>query len=105
MALLRTPLGCLTATIVRLALIAAIAIAAYLLVVKPLLDKADDAIKTSEVQEIGKTIEGLDSQVQRQVREALGATQPSGAERRALIHCLQRAGGDASQVRLCVRRF
>ncbi len=105
MALLRTPLGCLTATIVRLALIAAIALAAYLLVVKPLLDKADSAIKTSGVQEIGKDLEGLDRQVQHQVKEALGATPRSGAERRVLIRCLQRAGGEASRVRLCTRRL
>jgi hypothetical protein len=104
-ALLRTPLGCLTATIVRLALIAAIALAGYLLVVKPLLDKADNAIKTSGVQEIGKAIEGLDRQVQRQVRQALGATPRSGAERRGLIRCVQRASGDVGRVRLCMRRL
>ena len=105
MALLRTPLGCLTATIVRLALIAAIALAGYLLVAKPLLDKADKAIRTSGVGEIGKTIEGLDRQVQRQVRQALGGTPRGGAKRQKLIRCVQRASGDASRVRLCMGRL
>jgi len=41
--LLRLPLGCLTWTILRLTVAAAVLVAAYLLVVKPLLDKGDDA--------------------------------------------------------------
>ncbi len=105
MALLRTPFGCLTATIVRLALIAAIAVAGYLLVAKPLLDKADNAIKASGVGEIGKAIEGLDRQVQRQVRQALGASRRSDGQRQGLIRCVGRASGDASRVRLCMRRL
>jgi hypothetical protein len=104
-ALLRTPLGCLTATILRLALIAAIGLAGYLLVAKPLLDKADNAIKTSGVGEIGKTIEGLDRQVQRQVRQALGATPRRSAEHQGLIRCFERASGNASRVRLCMHRL
>jgi hypothetical protein len=99
-ALLRTPLGCLTATIVRLAMIAAVAIAGYLLIAKPLIDRADTAIKTSGVQQIGTAIEGLDRQVQRQIKQALGAS--GGSERRRLIRCVGRASGEASRVRRCV---
>ncbi len=47
MALLRIPLGCLASIVVRLALIAAILLAGYLLVAKPLLSKADHAIRST----------------------------------------------------------
>ncbi len=45
MSLLRLPLGCLTWSILRLAILAAGLLAAYLLVARPLLDDADRAIR------------------------------------------------------------
>lgn len=45
MTLLRLPLGCLTWTILRLAIVAAALIGGYLLVVKPLFEEADKAAR------------------------------------------------------------
>jgi hypothetical protein len=42
--LLRLPLGCLTWTILRLAIIAAVLVGGYLLAVRPLIDKADTVV-------------------------------------------------------------
>jgi hypothetical protein len=47
MALLRIPLGCLASIFVRLVLIAAILLAGYLFVAKPMLNKADHAIRSA----------------------------------------------------------
>jgi hypothetical protein len=43
-ALLRIPLGCLTSTILRLAMITAVLVLGYLFIVKPALDKANDEV-------------------------------------------------------------
>jgi hypothetical protein len=43
--LLRLPLGCLTWTILRLAILAAALVAGYLLVVRPLLEDAGKAVR------------------------------------------------------------
>jgi hypothetical protein len=53
--LLRLPLGCLTWSILRLTILAAVLVTAYLLVVKPLIDKGEKA--TNRVDRVGRCVE------------------------------------------------
>ena len=55
MTLLRLPLGCLTWSILRLTILAAVLVAAYLLVAKPLIDKGEKA--TNRVDRVGRCVE------------------------------------------------
>jgi hypothetical protein len=60
--LLRLPLGCLTWTILRLTILAAVLVTGYLLVAKPLFDKADKAVRpaTHRLDRLGRCIEHAD---------------------------------------------
>jgi hypothetical protein len=53
--LLRLPLGCLTWSILRLTILAAVLVTAYLLVVRPLIDRGEKA--TNRVDRVGRCLE------------------------------------------------
>jgi len=103
--LLRNLFGNLTSGIIRLAVTAGILALCYLFIVKPVLKTTDDAIHQTGFDQIGKSIEGVSEQIQRQVRHSFQATRQRGANPRRLVHCIQRASGDVQRIQRCTRRF
>ena len=116
MDILRNLFGSLTSGIIRLAVAVGILAAAYFFIVKPVLKTTDNAIKTSNetiqrslggsgLNDIGKTIDSVNRQVQRQIRQSFKTTKRRGANPRRLVHCIQRAAGDVHRIQRCTRRF
>jgi cell division protein ZapA (FtsZ GTPase activity inhibitor) len=81
MALLLAPLRWLTSSIIRLAILAAILLAAYLLLLKPAIDS-------------GET----------KVRHTLHSLEKKASPKR-LEHCISRADGDLDKMKRCARLF
>jgi hypothetical protein len=104
MDLLRNLFGNLTSGIIRLAITAGILFLAYLFIVKPVLDTTNEALKSSGLDQIGKSLEGMSTTIKREVHRSFEATKP-GTRRRRLIHCVKRAHGDVHKVERCARRF
>jgi hypothetical protein len=102
--LLRNLFGNLTSGIIRLAVTAGVLFLAYLFIVKPVLDTTNEAIKSSGLDRIGKSIEGVSKEIKREVHHSFEATSP-GAKRQRLVHCIQRANGDVQRIQRCTRRF
>jgi hypothetical protein len=104
MDLLRNLFGNLTSGIIRLAVTAGVLFLAYLFIVKPVLDTTNEAIKSSRIDQIGKSLEGVSKEIKRQVHRSFEATTP-GARRRKLSRCINRANGDVQRIERCARRF
>jgi hypothetical protein len=81
MALLLAPLRWLTSSIIRLAILAAILVAAYLLLLKPAIDSGE------------KT-----------VRHSLHSLEKRASPKR-LEHCLKHADGDVDKMKRCTQLF
>jgi hypothetical protein len=109
MDLLRNLFGSLTSGIIRLAVAAGVLFLCYLLIVKPVLhttsEVADKAFKSSGLDQIGKTIDSVNHQVQRQIRRSFRATKQHGANPQRLIRCVKRSNGDVHRIERCTRRF
>ncbi|MGH2975599.1 MAG: hypothetical protein ACRDLL_12125 [Solirubrobacterales bacterium] len=75
MFLLRALFRSLTSSILRLAVLAGLLVIGYLLVAKPLLHSASDAVKATESRPL------------------------------KVIHCMGRANGDVKRIERCARRF
>jgi hypothetical protein len=109
MDLLRNLFGNLTSGIIRLAVAAGVLLLCYLFIVKPILhttsEVTDKAFKASGLQEIGKTINSVDVQVQRQIHRSFEATKRHGADPQRLIHCIKHSSGDVQRIQRCTRRF
>ena len=104
MDLLRNLFGNLTSGIIRLAVTAGILFLAYLFIVKPVLDTTTDAIHSTGLDQVGKSLEGMSKQIKREVHRSFEATSP-GRKRQKLVHCVQRANGDVHRIERCARRF
>ncbi len=116
MDLLRNLFGSLTSGIIRLAVTVGILVAVYLLIVKPVLKTTDNAINSTNqtiqksfeaggLNDIGKTIDNVNRQVQRQIRHSFHTTQKAGGNPQKLIHCIQRANENVNRIQRCTRRF
>ena len=81
MALLLAPLRWLTSSIIRLAVLAAILVAAYLLLLKPAIDSGEKS-----------------------VRHSLNSLEKKASPKR-LEHCVKEAGGDIDKMKRCTRLF
>ncbi len=81
MALLLAPLRWLTSSIIRLAIMAAILVAAYLLLLKPAIDSGEE--------KVSHTLHSLEKK----------------ASPKRLEHCLKHAGGDVEKMKRCARVF
>ncbi len=81
MALLLAPLRWLTSSIIRLAILAAILVVAYLLLLKPAIDSGE-----------------------RKVRHTLHSLEQKASPKR-LAHCIERADGDVDKMKRCTRLF
>jgi hypothetical protein len=99
----RNLFGSLASGIIRLAVTAGILFCVYLFIVKPVLDTTSDAIHRSGLDQVGKTMESVNRQVQRQIRHSLKATQ--GGRQDRLIRCIKRANHDVTKIQRCTRRF
>ena len=81
MALLLAPLRWLTSSIIRLAVFAAILVAAYLLLLKPAIDSGEEKVH--------HTLHSLEKK----------------ASPKRLKRCIDRAKGDVEKLKRCARRF
>ena len=104
MDLLRNLFGNVTSGIIRLAVTAGVLFLCYLFIVKPVLKTTNDAIKSTGLDQIGKSLEGMSTTIKREVHHSFEATRP-GSRRQKLVHCVQRANGDVKRIQRCTRRF
>jgi maltooligosyltrehalose synthase len=105
MDILRNLFGSVTSGIIRLAVTAGVLLLAYLFIVKPVLKTTSDAIENSGINEISKTFDDVNLQVQRQIRRSLKTTEPGGGKRQRLIRCIKRADQDVDRIQRCTRKF
>jgi hypothetical protein len=104
MDLLRNLFGNVTSGIIRLAVTAGVLFFVYLFLVKPILDTTNEAIKSSGLDQIGKSLDDVGKQIKRQVHRSFEATKP-GAKRQRLVNCIQQAEGNVQRIQRCTRRF
>jgi hypothetical protein len=105
MNLLGNLFGSLTSGLIRLAVSAGILFLCYLFIVKPVLKTTDEAIKSSGIQEIGRTFNSVSHDVQREIRKALKATGGHELYRRRLIRCINHSHRNVKQIKRCTRRY
>ncbi len=105
MDILRNLFGSVTNGIVRLAVAAGILFCAYLFIVKPVLKTTSDAIHSTGLDQIGKTLNTVNRQVQREIRHSFKATKERGANPQRLIKCIKHADQDVNKIERCTRRF
>jgi hypothetical protein len=104
MDLLRNLFGNVTSGIVRLAVTAGVLFLCYLFIVKPVLKTTDAAFKSTGLDQIGKSLEGMSTQIKREVHRSFEVMRP-GNRRQRLVHCVTRANGDVHRIQRCTRRF
>jgi len=103
--LLRNLFGNLTSGIIRLAVTGGILVLCYLFIVKPVLDTTSDAIRSSGLSEIGRSLEGVGHEIKRQVRHSLKVTKQKGVNPKKLIRCIENANSNTKKLQRCTRRF
>lgn len=112
MEVLRNLFGNLTAGIIRLLVTVGILAAVYFFVVKPTLDTTKTISHEVNVNvqqslkeaHIGKTIQNVDRQVQREIKRSLRHV-PSHSAADKLLRCIQRAHQDVHKIEHCNDRY
>jgi Tfp pilus assembly protein PilO len=115
MDVLRNLFGNLTAGIIRLLVTVGILAAAYFFIVKPTLETTEKvshevnlnvhkSFEQGGLSEISETIDDVNRQVQRQVKQSLRASQKQG-DADKLIACIQRAHQNVNKIQRCSERF
>lgn len=104
MDLLRNLFGNVTSGIIRLAVFAGMLFIAYLLILKPILDTTTEVIHSTGLDKLGKSLEGMSTEIKREVHRSFEVTSP-GHQRKKLIHCVERAEGNAHRIKACAQRF
>lgn len=121
--------GNLSSGVIRLAVTVGILAAVYFFIVKPVLhttehtvDSANKAfeksfngapfdsppVDTKALEEnINKTVENVNREVQVQVEHSFHATKVQGGQRKQekLLHCVQRANENVHRIERCAKRF
>jgi len=105
MDILRNLFGNVTSGIIRLAVTAGVLFLCYLFIVKPVLDKTDEVFHSSGLDQIGKTLNTVNVQVQRQIRHSFHVTKVQGGNPQHLIKCIKHANQDIAKIERCTRRF
>jgi hypothetical protein len=119
MDILRNLFGNLTSGLIRLLVTVGILAAAYFFIVKPVLNTTDKAIDSAnqnfgktfgtpgaDLTDIGKTIDDVNKQVQREVRRSFRtARKDGGGDPQRLVRCIKRARGDVNRIQRCTQRF
>ena len=103
--ILRNLFGNVTSGIIRLAVTAGVLFLCYLFIVKPVLKTTDEAIKQSGFDEISKSFDSVNDQLQRQIRQSFKVTRRRGGNPRRLIDCIQRADQNVQRIERCTRRY
>jgi hypothetical protein len=117
MEILRNLLGALTSGVIRLLVAVGILAAAYFFILKPVLKTTSDTFKEANksfeksfgangagLDDIGKTIQDADKQVQAQITRSLDLAKKNGSPKR-LIRCVQHAEGNVHKIRRCTVKF
>jgi hypothetical protein len=104
MDILRNLFGNLTSGIIRLAVTAGVLFLCYLFIVKPVLKTTNDAIEASGLDQIGKSLQDLGPQIEREVKHSLRVAKAQGNPQR-LIRCIKHAKQDVHKIERCTRRF
>jgi hypothetical protein len=105
MDILRNLFGNVTNGIIRLAVAAGILFCAYLFIVKPVLNTTEEAFHSSGLDQIGKTLDTVNVQVQREIRRSFKVTKAQGGNPQRLIKCIKHADQDVHKIERCTRRF
>jgi hypothetical protein len=105
MDILRNLFGNLTNGIIRLAVAAGILFCAYLFILKPVLDTTNKAIESSGLNQIGKSLQDLGPQIERQVKHSFRVAKRQGGNPQRLLECVKRAHQDVAKIERCTRRF
>ncbi len=105
MDLLRNLFGNVTSGIIRLAVTAGVLFLCYLFIVKPVLKTTDEAFKSTGLDQIGKSLEGMSTTIKREVHHSFEVAKKRGANPQKLVHCVQRANGNVKHIERCTRRF
>ena len=104
MDLLRNLFGNVTSGIIRLAVTAGILFLVYLFILKPVLDTTTEVVHSTGLDQIGKSLEGMGTEIKREVHRSFEVTSP-GRQREKLVHCVQRAEGNVHRIKVCTQRF
>jgi len=115
MDVLRNLFGNLTAGIIRLLVTVGILAAVYFFLVKPVLQTTSDishevnanvqkGFEQTDFGEINKTIDDVNRQVQREVRQSLRNSQRQG-DADKLIRCIKHAHQNVNRIQRCSERF
>jgi hypothetical protein len=105
MDLLRNLFGNVTSGIIRLAVTAGVLFLCYLFIVKPVLKTTNDAIKSSGIDDIGKTLDGVSREIKRQVNHSFKVTKARGGNPQKLVHCIKLANGNTHRIQRCTLKF
>jgi hypothetical protein len=105
MDILRNLFGNLTSGIIRLAVTAGILFCVYLFLLKPVLDTTNDAIEASGLNQIGKSLQGLGPQIERQVKRSFRVTKAHGGNTQRLLNCIERANQNVNRIHRCTVKF
>jgi hypothetical protein len=103
--ILRSLLGNVASGIVRLAVAAGILLCAYLFIVKPVLETSNEAFKASGLDRIGKSLQHLGPQIERQVKRSFRVAKREGGNPQRLVRCVKRSHQDVDEIERCTRRF
>jgi hypothetical protein len=117
MEILRNLFGSLTSGIIRLLVTVGIIAAIGYFLVKPALDTANKGIDSynktfeksfgpngADLNDIGKTIDSVDHQVQIQIERSFHTAKKHGNPNK-LVHCVQRANGNVNRIKRCTVKF
>lgn len=114
---LRNLFGNLTSGIIRLLVAVGIIAAVGYFLVRPALDTTNKAIDSYnksfresfgsngvDFNDIGKSIDDVNRQVQREIRKSLKAAKQEGNPKK-LVRCIQHAQGDVQKIQKCTVKF
>jgi hypothetical protein len=115
MDILRNLFGSLASGIIRLLVTVGILGAAYLFIVKPVLNTAGDTIKEANksfqksfgengLGELNKTFEDVNKQVEREIKRSFHSAKRDGNPKR-LVRCVKRARGDVHRIQRCTVKY
>lgn len=115
MDVLRNLFGNLSAGIIRLLVTVGILAAVYFFLVRPALDTTEkishetnisihEGFESADFGEVNKTIDDVNRQVQREIRQSLRHSQRQG-DADKLIRCIKHAHQNVNRIQRCSERF
>jgi hypothetical protein len=115
MEVLRNLFGNLSAGIIRLLVTVGILAAVYFFIVKPALNTTEKishevnvnvqkSINEANIGDIGKTIDDVNRQVQREIRRSLRASKQHGSTDK-LVRCIRRAHQNVHKIERCNAKY